>query len=194
MQTTSVCPQCNGTGKSVSNRPKGSNEQGLIQEDVETTIHIPAGVSEGMQLSVSGKGNSAQGGGISGDLLIQIEEVPHENLYHEGQNVMYNLFISVPEAILGCSAEVPTIDGKARITIDPGTQSGKILKLRGKGLPDINSYHTGDQLIRVNVWIPSKISAEEEKAIRDLSGSENFSPEKRSKSEKSFYDRMKDFF
>lgn len=192
MQTSSTCPSCNGVGQRVSEVPKGANAQGLIQEETETTLRIPPGVMEGMQLSVSGKGNEVPGG-FPGDLIIAIEEVKHEDLERDENNVYYDLHITIPEAILGCTAEVPTIDGKARITIEAGTQSGKILKLRGKGLPDARGYATGDQLIRVNVFMPSKVSKEEEALLKKLAESENFTPTTKDKKSKSFFDRMKDF-
>lgn len=193
MQTVTTCPTCGGSGKTISNRPAGANEQGLVYEEIETTIKIPAGVQEGMQLSISGKGNAAPGGGIDGDLLILIEEEKHPELERQDQHVIYNLAISVIDAILGCSVEVPTIDGKAKISIEPGTQSGKVLRLRGKGFPEVNGYHTGDQLIQVHVWIPKKISAEETEMLKKLQASDNFSS-KHAKKEKGFFDRMKDWF
>ena len=192
MQTSSACPACGGSGKMLKDKPKNTNDQGLIQEDTETTIRIPGGVMDGMQLSLQGKGNETAGG-VPGDLIILIEEIQHEELIRDDNHVIYNLYLSVPEAILGCSVEVPTIDGKAKITIEPGVQSGKIFKLRGKGLPDINGYGTGDQLIRVHIFIPKKISKEEENAIRLLLDSENFSPVSQKKKDKSFFDKMKDF-
>ncbi|MCO6494622.1 MAG: molecular chaperone DnaJ [Bacteroidetes bacterium] len=190
MQTSSTCPTCGGTGQTVGEVPKGANAQGLIQENTETTLRIPAGVMDGMQLSVNGKGNEIAGG-YPGDLIIAIEEVPHEFLVRDENDVLYELHISIPEAVLGCTAEVPTIDGKARINIEAGTQSGKILKLRGKGLPDINGYNTGDELIRINVFIPSKISKEEEAMMKKLAESHNFTPnsaDKRTKS--SFFNKI----
>jgi molecular chaperone DnaJ len=193
MQTVSACPTCGGSGKTISNRPAGANEQGLVYEEVETTIKIPAGVQEGMQLSIGGKGNAAPGGGIDGDLLILIEEEPHPELIRQDQHVIYNLVISVADAIIGNSVEVPTIDGKAKITVEPGTQSGKILRLKGKGFPEVNGYGTGDQLIQIHIWIPKKISAEEAEMIKKLNESENFSP-KNAKKDKGFFDKMKDWF
>lgn len=193
MQTVTACPTCGGSGKSIANKPSGANEHGLVHEEVETTLKIPAGVQEGMQLSISGRGNAAPGGGIDGDLLVVIEEEKHPELERQDQHVVYNLAISVVDAILGCSVEVPTIDGKARITVEPGTQSGKILRLRGKGFPEVNGYHTGDQLIRVHVWIPKKISSEETEILKKLKESENFS-EKNAKKDKGFFDRMKEWF
>jgi molecular chaperone DnaJ len=193
MQTVSACPTCGGSGKMISSRPAGANEQGLVYEEIETTIKIPAGVMEGMQLSINGKGNAAPGGGIDGDLLILIEEERHAELERQEQHVIYNLAISVVDAILGCSIEVPTVDGKAKISIEPGTQSGKVLRLRGKGFPEVNGYHTGDQLIKVHIWIPKKVSSEETEMLKKLSESENFSS-KNAKKDKGFFDRVKDYF
>ncbi len=193
MQTVSACPHCGGSGKTLSNKPAGANEHGLVYEEIETTIKIPAGVQEGMQLSISGKGNSAPGGGIDGDLLILVEEEKHPELERQDNHVIYNLAISVTDAILGCSIEVPTVDGKAKISIEPGTQSGKVLRLRGKGFPEVNGYNTGDQLIMVHIWIPKKVSSEEADLLKKLKDSENFSP-KNAKREKGFFDRVKDWF
>lgn len=193
MQTVTTCPTCGGSGKILNNRPAGANEQGLVYEEIETIIKIPAGVQEGMQLSMSGKGNAAPGGGIDGDLLILVEEEKHPELTRQDQHVIYNLVISVTDAILGTSVEVPTIEGKAKITIDPGTQSGKVLRLRGKGFPSVNGYGTGDQLIQVHIWIPKKVTSEEEELLRKLENSETFSP-KNARKEKGFFDKMKDWF
>jgi len=146
-----------------------------------------------MQLSISGKGNAAPGGGIDGDLLILVEEEKHPELERQENHVIYNLAISVTDAILGCSIEVPTVDGKAKISIEPGTQSGKVLRLRGKGFPEVNGYTTGDQLIMIHIWIPKKVSAEEADLLKKLKDSENFSP-KNAKREKGFFDRVKDWF
>ncbi len=193
MQTVSACPTCGGSGKIMNNRPTGANDQGLVYEEIETTIKIPAGVQEGMQLSINGKGNAAPGGGIDGDLLILIEEDQHAELIRQEHHVIYNLVISVSDAILGTSVEVPTIDGKAKITIEPGTQSGKVLRLRGKGFPEVNGYHTGDQLIQIHIWIPKKVSAEETEMLNKLNESDHFSP-KHAKKDKGFFDKMKDWF
>ena len=193
MQTVSVCPTCGGSGKSISSKAPGSNEHGLVYEDIETTLKISAGVQEGMQLSISGKGNAAPGGGIDGDLLILIEEEKHPELERQDQNVIYELVIGVADAILGASVEVPTIDGKAKISIEPGTQAGKILRLRGKGFPNVNGYQTGDQLIRVHIYIPKKVSSEESALLEKLRESEHFSPGN-AKKEKGFFDKMKDWF
>ncbi len=146
-----------------------------------------------MQLSVSGKGNAARRGGVNGDLLVLIEEVPHAELIRDGNNLLYNLFVSVSDAIIGATAEIPTVDGKVKVKIDQGTQSGKILRLKGKGLPDVNRYGHGDLLVKINVWIPKSISKDEQKIVEKLGESDNFAP-KPTKEEKSFFQRMKDYF
>ncbi len=193
MQTASACPTCHGSGKVIDKKPSGVDNSGLSHVEEFVEIKIPAGVVEGMQLSVSGKGNAGPGGGPNGDLLIQIEEVEDENLQREGQNVLYNLYLNFADAALGTQVEVPTVDGKVKIKIDPGTQAGKILRLRGKGLPSVNGYGTGDQLIQINVWTPTKLSSEEKDLLNKLKNSENFQP-KPEKGERGFFDRMKEFF
>lgn len=193
MQTTTTCPTCQGSGKTIDARPSGVDNSGLnyVEEFVE--IKIPAGVTEGMQLSVSGKGNAGPGGGPNGDLLIQIEEIDDEVLQREGQNILYNLYLNFADAALGTSVDIPTVDGKVKIKIEAGTQAGKILRLRGKGLPSVNGYGTGDQLIQVNVWTPQKLSSEEKEVLQKLKTSEHFQPQP-GKGEKGFFDRMKEFF
>ena len=156
MATSSPCPVCNGLGKMVESKPKDANDQGLISQEVETSIRIPGGVAEGMQLSMNGKGNAGPGGGAAGDLIVLIEGIEHEELTRDGNNVLYNLWLSFPQAALGESVEVPTLDGKVRIKIDAGTQAGKVLRLKGKGFPELNGYGTGDQLVVVNVFVPTK--------------------------------------
>jgi len=193
MQTTSTCPTCNGSGKIIDKKPAGVDNSGLSYADELVDVNIPAGVAEGMQLSVSGKGNAGPGGGPNGDLLIQIEEIEDPQLKRDGQNILFNLYISFIDAALGANAEVPTVDGKAKIKIEPGTQSGKILRLRGKGLPNINGYGVGDQLIKVNVWTPKKLSTEEKAMLEKLRNSDNMQP-KLDGSEPGFFDRMKEFF
>jgi molecular chaperone DnaJ len=193
MQTTSTCPTCNGSGKIIDKKPAGVDNSGLSYADELVDVNIPAGVAEGMQLSVSGKGNAGPGGGPNGDLLIQIEEIEDPQLKRDGQNILFNLYISFIDAALGANAEVPTVDGKAKIKIEPGTQSGKILRLRGKGLPSINGYGVGDQLIQVNVWTPKKLSTEEKAMLEKLRNSDNMQP-KLDGSEPGFFDRMKEFF
>src|SRR5512136_587537 len=146
-----------------------------------------------MQLSVSGKGNAARRGGINGDLIVLIDEEPHEDLIREGNDLIYNLFISIPDAILGSNVEVPTLDGKVRIKIDPGTQPGKILRLRGKGLPEVNGYGRGDLLVNVNVWIPRNMTREEARIIEKFKESGSFTP-KPDKNDKGFFERMRGYF
>ncbi len=191
MATSSPCPVCNGLGKMVESKPKDANDQGLISQEVETSIRIPGGVAAGMQLSMNGKGNAGPGGGAAGDLIVLIEGIEHEELTRDGNNVLYNLWLSFPQAALGESVEVPTLDGKVRIKIDAGTQAGKVLRLKGKGFPELNGYGTGDQLVVVNVFVPTKLNSEEKSILEKLITAENFKP---SDKEKSFFDKMKDFF
>jgi molecular chaperone DnaJ len=169
------------------------DNSGLISKEDMITVKIPAGVSDGMQLSMSGKGNEAPGGGLPGDLIILIEEVEDKELKRDGNNLVYDLHISFIDAVLGTTAEVPSIGGKVRIKIDPGTQSGKILRLRGKGLKDINGYGIGDQLIYISVWTPKKLSSEEKAKLESLKNSPNFQPHPDSQ-EKGFFERMKEYF
>jgi molecular chaperone DnaJ len=164
---------------------------GLITEEVTTTINIPAGVADGMQLNVRGKGNEMPGG-VAGDLIVLVEEAKHENLERDGNNIIFNLHISFPQAALGADIEVPTVTGKARIKIEAGTHSGKVLRLRGKGIPDVNGYGPGDQLIYVNVYTPKKLSTEEKAIMKQLLDAENFTPDP--SKERGFFDKMKDFF
>ncbi|HSF52837.1 MAG TPA: DnaJ C-terminal domain-containing protein, partial [Algoriphagus sp.] len=166
--------------------------RGLIIKEEVISINIPGGVGEGMQLSMSGKGNEIPGG-VPGDLLIVIEEAEDNVLQREGNNVIYDLHVSFIDAALGASLEVPTIDGKVKIKIDPGTQSGKMLRLKGKGIKDINGYTRGDQLIMVNIWTPTELSREERNILESLRNSENFKPDP-GKQDKSFFDKMREFF
>ena len=193
MQTTSTCPTCNGEGVEITAKCTTCRGEGLERGEETIVINIPAGVSEGMQLSMSGKGNAAPRGGIAGDLIILVEEIPHEALKRDGLNVIYDLYINFVDATLGTSVEVPTIDGKAKIKIDPGTQAGKILRLKGKGIPEVNSYHKGDQLIYVNIWTPKAVSSDEKEILEKLKESPNFKPQP-GKSEKSFFERIKEYF
>ncbi len=193
MVSSSTCPTCQGAGKIVDHRPAGVDSSGLEHKEEVISIKIPAGVNEGMQLSMTGKGNSAPGGGIPGDLLILIDELEDDELKRDGNNVIYELYISFVDAALGSHVEVPTIEGRVKIKIDSGTQAGKILRLRSKGIQDINGYSRGDQLIHVNVWTPKKLSSEEKATLESLRESANFQP-KPGKEEKGFFDKMKDFF
>lgn len=193
MQTQATCPICRGAGKTVGNRPKGSDANGMVHAEEMVSIQVPAGVTDGVQLKVSGKGNDAPGNGIPGDLLVVIQEVPHEFLKREGVNLHYDMYVSMPEAILGVSKEVDTLQGKVRIKIDAGTQSGKILRLRGKGLESLDSYGKGDLLVHINVWTPTKISKEQKAFFQKNLEDENFKPLP-SNSEKSFFEKVKDMF
>lgn len=193
MQTTATCPTCHGSGQQITSKCNACHGEGIVRGEETLTINIPAGVSDGMQLSMAGKGNAAPNGGIPGDLIILIEELPHETLKREGNNVVYDLHLSLIDAALGISAEVPTIDGKAKIKIDPGTQSGKLLRLKGKGIPEINSYRRGDEIIHVNIWTPKVLNAEERSILEKLRNSPNFKPQP-GKNEKSFFDKMKEYF
>lgn len=193
MVSTSTCPTCNGAGQLIDKRPPGVDNSGLISKEDVLSIKIPAGVSEGMQLSMSGKGNEAPGGGIPGDLLILIEETEDKELKRNGNDLIYDLHISFVDAALGTTVEVPSIGGKARIKVEPGTQSGKILRLRGKGLKDVNGYGAGDQLIYINVWTPKKLTADEKARLETFRNSPNFKPHPDS-TDKGFFDRMKEYF
>lgn len=192
MVSASTCTVCGGAGQIVDKKPADADSRGLIIKEEVISINIPGGVGEGMQLSMSGKGNEIPGG-IPGDLLIVIEEAEESVFQREGNNVIYDLHISFIQAALGDSVEVPTIDGKVKIKIDPGTQSGKMLRLKGKGIKDINGYNRGDQLIMVNVWTPTQLSREERAILEGLKNSDNFKPDP-GKQEKSFFDKMKEFF
>ncbi len=185
MQTQATCPTCNGEGKVITKKCTHCDGEGIVRDDEVITINIPAGVAEGMQLSMTGKGNAARHGGINGDLLILIEEEEHPELIRDENDLLYNLLLSFPQAALGGTVEVPTIDGKAKVKIEPGTQPGKVLRLRNKGLPSVNSYGTGDLLINVSVYIPETLSASEKETLTGLENSPNFQP-KRSMKEKIF--------
>ncbi len=193
MQTTSSCPQCHGSGQMITKKCTTCNGTARIQGEETITIDIPAGVTEGVQLTMSGKGNAGEQGGRAGDLIILVEEVPHEHLIRDGNNVIYKLFIGFADAALGTSIEVPTIDGKAKIKVPAGTQAGKVFRLKGKGLPTINGYGTGDQLIEVNIWTPKSLNDEERAILEKLRESPNFQPNP-SKKEKGFFEKVKDYF
>ncbi len=193
MQTVTTCPTCNGEGTMVTAKCSACKGEGRVYGEETVSIDIPAGVQEGMQLSVGGKGNAGERGGAPGDLIVLVEEEPHEELHRDGLNVAYELHLSFPEVSFGTQVEVPTIDGKAKIKIPAGTQSGKIFRLKGKGFPSVNSYEKGDQLIHVNVWTPQHISPEEKSILEKLENSPNFQP-KPDKNEKSFFDKVREMF
>lgn len=194
MQTATTCSTCSGAGEIMSSKPNGADAQGMVVKEETVPINIPAGVTEGVQLKVGGKGNDAPGkNSISGDLLVLIEEIPHETLKREGTNIHYDLYINFSEAVLGTSKEVETVTGKVKIKIDSGTQSGKILRLKGKGLPSIERYGTGDFLIHINVWTPQELNKEQNQFFEKMLTDENFSPNP-NKSDKSFFEKVKDMF
>ncbi|MEI6088027.1 MAG: molecular chaperone DnaJ [Bacteroidota bacterium] len=193
MQTVTTCPTCNGEGTTVTAKCTSCKGEGRVYGEETISIDIPAGVHEGMQLSMNGKGNAGERGGANGDLIIQIEEEAHAELQRDGLNVAFDLHISFPDATFGTQVEVPTIDGRAKIKIPPGTQSGKIFRLKGKGFPEVQGYSRGDQLIHVNVWTPQHVSAEEKAILEKLNHSENFKPNP-AKSDKSFFDRVREAF
>ena len=194
MQTAATCPTCQGAGQSINNRPKGSDANGLIQKEETVSIKIPAGVTDGVQLKVTGKGNEAPGNdSISGDLLVLIEEVTHDTLSREGMNLHYDLYVNFSEATLGATKEIQTVTGKVKIKIELGTQSGKILRLRGKGLPSIERYGTGDLLVHINVWTPQNLTKDQKTFFEKSLNDDNFIPSP-SKNDKSFFEKVKDMF
>ena len=192
MQTTSTCPTCEGEGKIINEKCTFCNGEGVLMSEEVISINIPAGVGEGMQLSLSGKGNAARRGGVNGDLIVLIEEEEHPELVRDGNDLLYNVFIGYPEAVLGETVEIPTIEGKVKVKIEAGTQPGKILRLRGKGLPDVNGYGKGDLLAKVNVLIPKNLSKDEKKLVEKMKEAEGFKPGSGDK--KSIFSKMKDFF
>jgi molecular chaperone DnaJ len=193
MQTTSVCPSCGGEGKTITKKCTKCYGEGIVQKEEIIKINIPAGVGKGMQMTVGGKGNAPRRGGVNGDLLVVIDEEEHPDLIREGNDLIFNLFISIPDAVLGTHVEVPTVDNNVKIKIEPGTQPGKILRLRGKGLPEVNGYGRGDLLVNVNVWIPRGLSKDELKVFEKFKDSESFIPDP-DKNDKGFFERMKGYF
>ncbi|MGB0933964.1 MAG: molecular chaperone DnaJ [Lishizhenia sp.] len=193
MQTQSTCPSCQGTGKTIGKKPSDVDEHGLKRKEEIIEIEIPAGVEEGMQLSVSGKGNAGPFDGIPGDLLVVIEEITHDELRRDGDNLHFETFINFADAALGTSIEIPTVSNKVKIKVEPGTQSGKMLRLRGKGLPSLQGYGSGDLFVHINVWTPKKLSKEEKELLEKFRESENFVPNPDGK-EKGFFQRVKDMF
>ncbi|HMT68695.1 MAG TPA: molecular chaperone DnaJ [Saprospiraceae bacterium] len=193
MQTTVVCPKCNGSGKSITAACGTCRGDGRTMDEELIEIEIPAGVQEGMQLSMRGKGNVGQAGGPAGDLLINIEEKPHEQFSRDGMNVIYDLFLNFADASLGTNSEVPTLSGNVKVKIPAGTQAGKIFRLKGKGLPSLQQYGKGDQLINVNIWTPKVLTAEETEILERMRNMPNFNPRPNS-GEKGFFERMKEYF
>ena len=193
MQTSSPCPTCGGAGESLDRKPADADAQGLKVKEETVSVKIPAGVVDGMQLKVTGKGNEAPGNGISGDLLVAIHEEEHPTLKREGDNLHYDMYVSVPDAVLGSSKDIDTVTGKVRIKIEPGVQSGKILRLRGKGIPSINGYGKGDLLVHVNVWTPKTLSKQQKEFFESMKDDSHFQPNPDS-DDKSFFEKVKDMF
>lgn len=193
MQTVTTCPACNGEGSTISAKCISCKGEGRVYGEETVSIDIPAGVQEGMQLSMNQKGNAGERGGSNGDLIILIEEEAHADLHRDGLNVAFDLYITFPDAIFGTNVEVPTIDGRAKIKVPPGTQSGKIFRLKGKGFPAVNSYEKGDQLIHINVWTPQNLSADEKQVMEKMGSSPNFQPTP-DKTEKNFFDKVREMF
>ncbi len=193
MQTQSTCPSCQGAGKMIDKKPADADNNGLKRQEEVIEIDIPAGVEDGMQLSVTGKGNSGPFNGVAGDLIVVIEEIPHPELRRDSENLHYEAFINIVDAILGESIEVPTVNGKAKIKVEPGTQSGKMLRLKGKGIPVLQGYGTGDLFVHINLWTPTKISKEEREILEKLKTSENFIPNPEGNA-KGFFQRVKEMF
>ena len=193
MQTAATCSTCSGSGQLIDSKPKDADAQGMVVQEDTVSIQIPAGVEDGMQLKVGGKGNDAPGNGVPGDLIVAIETLEHDTLKREGDNLHYDLYISLSDAVLGTSKDIDTVSGKARIKLEPGLQSGKILRLRGKGIKSINGYGAGDLLVHVNVWTPKELNKEQKAFFEKMQGDENFEP-RPEKSDKSFFEKVKDMF
>ncbi|MDY5968864.1 MAG: molecular chaperone DnaJ [Bacteroidales bacterium] len=193
MQTQSVCPHCGGEGRIIKDKCPNCNGEGIVKSEEVITINIPAGVQDGMQVSMSGKGNAAPHNGVPGDLIILVDEEPNENFERQENNLIHNTFITFSQAALGDTIEVPTIDGKAKIKVEAGTPSGKVLRLRGKGLPDLNNYEKGDLLVCLNVWVPKKLNKEEKELLNKLKDCPNMQPNP-TQQEKGFLNKMKEIF
>ena len=193
MQTSSTCPTCGGEGQTIQAKCNSCTGNGIVRGEDVITIKIPAGVEDGMQMSVSGKGNAGARNGVPGDLLVLIEEEANKNFERDGVNLLHDTYISFTDAAIGATIEVPTIDGKAKINIPSGTQGGKVLRLKGKGLPDLNSHYRGDLLVNVNVWTPKELTKEEREILEKLNEFPNFKPNPSGK-DKSFFSRMKEVF
>ena len=192
MQTRNTCPTCSGIGKIVKNKCKECGGEGVVYGEEVVTVKIPAGVADGMQLSMSGKGNAGKRNGVPGDLLILIEEEPDKELIRDESDLIYNLLLSFPTAALGGAVEIPTVDGKVKVKIEPGTQPGKVLRLRNKGLPNVNGYGTGDLLVNISVYVPETLSKEEKKALEEMEKSDNFNPNPSAK--ESIFKKFKSLF
>ncbi len=193
MQTSSPCNVCGGEGRIIQNKCKTCFGDGIVRDEEMMDIQLPAGVEDGMQLSVTGKGNAGPKNGIPGDLIVQIEEAEHEYLSREGENLYYDLYVNFVDAVLGASVDVPTLTGKVKIKVTEGTQAGKILRLKGKGLPRLQGYGEGDMLVTVNIWTPQSITKEEKEMLDKLKVSPNFNPDPENR-DKSFFSKMREYF
>jgi molecular chaperone DnaJ len=193
MQTVTTCPACGGMGRMVSKRGAGSDANGLVREESVVNVKIPAGVEEGMQLNLSGMGNEAPAGGVPGDLLVVIEEEDHPELKRDGGNLHYEAFITMVDAALGTTLEVPLVTGKAKLKIEPGTQCNHILRLKGKGLPSVNRHGHGDLFVHVMVWTPTELNKDERKALEKLRDSPGMQPKPTNK-DKGFFERVREMF
>ncbi len=193
MQTQSACPHCGGEGRVVKDKCRDCNGDGIVKSEEVITIKVPAGVTDGMQFAITGKGNAAPRGGVPGDLVVVVEEQRHELFERQEQNLYYNAFITFSDAAMGGSIEIPTLHGKVRVKIEQGTPSGKVLRLKGKGLPSVNGYGRGDLLVCVNVWVPKSLSKEEKALLEQLKSSPNFQPNP-TRQERGFFDKMKELF
>lgn len=193
MQTTVPCPTCGGSGQSITQKCAPCKGEGRVYDEETITLDIPAGVAEGMQLSMSGKGNAGMNKGPAGDLLISIEEIPHEHFTRDGENIIHELYLNFADVALGCKVDIPTLDGMVKLTIPEGTQSGKILRLKDKGLPSLQSYGKGDMLVQISVWTPKNLSSEERRMLEKIRDAQNFKPNP-NRQEKGFFERMREFF
>jgi molecular chaperone DnaJ len=193
MQTVTTCPACHGMGQTIKKRAPGSDENGMVREETVVSVRIPAGVEEGMQLNISGMGNEAPMGGVPGDLLVVIEEEAHGELKRDGQHLHHEAFISMVDAALGATIEVPLIDGKAKVKVEPSTQSNHTLRLRGKGLPSVNGHGTGDLFVHVAVWTPTDLTKAEREALEKFRNSPGFQPKPTSK-DRGFFEKVKEMF
>ncbi len=193
----STCNNCGGQGSIVKDRCDTCGGEGRVQGETTIKVNVPAGVSDGNYIPLQGQGNAGQRGGPAGDIIVIIEEEPHKIFTRSNDDVILDLLVSFPEAAIGAEVEIPTLSGKARLKIDPGTQSGKILRMRDKGIPHLNGYGRGDQLVRVNVWVPTRLSKDDKEILKRIEGNENFKPkegDRSANSDKSFFERMKDIF
>jgi molecular chaperone DnaJ len=194
MVNVQPCPTCQGEGRIIKNKCKTCNGEGRVKGEETIKVSIPSGVSNGNYITLRGQGNAGRRGGQAGDLIVLIEEKEHEHFVRDGNNIYYDLGLSIPDAVLGSEQEVPTLKGKAKLKIDEGTQPGKLLRMRGKGIIGLNNSGEGDQFVRINVYMPKNLTADEKKAIESLKDSENFSASNQTKEEKSFFSKMKDVF